>query len=158
MTTCPIGGSADTSQTALPSSRRCDMLDDVDISPAKIELPTPLRRRLQFRLRSLLVLATLLSLPFGWLGRRMEQIRHERAPDAQRIKILREIESLGSHPWAGEYGAGLSGVLLILAPRSGYLFESYGCMGLVERNYGPVRENNRRRTAIRTGRVQAIVP
>jgi len=122
------------------------MLTDVDTPSAKpVETPKPNRRWLQFRLRSLLVLATVLCVPLGWLGHRMEQVRREQAPATRRLKILNELESLGSHPWAGEYRKGLGlGISLILAPKSGYLYQSYSCMGLHEQNYGYVRESNGR--------------
>jgi hypothetical protein len=58
-----------------------------------------------------------------------------------RGKIREEIKTLGDHPWAGEYyegdGSGVN-VLLILAPKSGYVFEWHGCLGLYDRNYGAV--------------------
>jgi hypothetical protein len=60
-----------------------------------------------------------------------------------RRQIEEEIKTLGNHPWAGDYyfgdGMGVN-VLLILAPKSGYLFEWHGCMGLYDRNYGAVTE------------------
>ena len=57
------------------------------------------------------------------------------------LQIREEIKTLGNHAWAGEYyfGDGLGvNVSLILAPKSGYLFEWHGCMGLYDRNYGAV--------------------
>jgi hypothetical protein len=58
-----------------------------------------------------------------------------------RLQIREEIKTLGNHVWAGEYyfGDGLGvNVSLIIAPKSGYLFEWHGCMGLYDRNYGAV--------------------
>ncbi len=63
------------------------------------------------------------------------------AAEQLRQKIKEEIQSLGKHPWAGEYyyGDGLGvNVSFMLAPQSGYLFEWHGCLGLYDRNYGPV--------------------
>ena len=58
-----------------------------------------------------------------------------------RKNIQAEITTLKEHEWAGEYyeGDGLGvNVSLILAPKSGFLFEWHGCMGLYDRNYGAV--------------------
>ncbi|MFH1038275.1 MAG: hypothetical protein V1789_06375 [PVC group bacterium] len=64
-----------------------------------------------------------------------------------REKIPAEIKTLGDHAWAGEYyhgdGRGVN-VSLLLAPKSGYLFEWHGCLGLYDRNYGAVSEANGR--------------
>lgn len=62
---------------------------------------------------------------------------------AQQIKA--EVESLGNHPWAGEYyhGDGLGvNVTFMLAPQSGFLFEWHGCLGLYDRNYGEIACTN----------------
>jgi hypothetical protein len=113
--------------------------------------PMRKRQRLQFRLRSALLLVALLGVPLAWLGREMELVRREQAADQAAAKlrqaILDEIESLGGHEWAGDYyyGDGLGvNVSLMLAPKSGYLFEWNGCMGLYDRNYGPVDFSNGR--------------
>lgn len=71
----------------------------------------------------------------------------EETAKALRIKIQDEIKTLGNHAWAGEYyhgdGMGVN-VTLVLAPKSGYVFEWHGCLGLYDRNYGTVTENNGR--------------
>ncbi|MEN6450205.1 MAG: hypothetical protein ABFC96_06925 [Thermoguttaceae bacterium] len=58
-----------------------------------------------------------------------------------RKSIEAEIKTLKKHDWAGQYyeGDGLGvNVSLGLAPKSGFLFEWHGCMGLYDRNYGAV--------------------
>jgi hypothetical protein len=60
-------------------------------------------------------------------------------------QIRAEIATRKGPSWAGEYynGDGLGvNVSLLLAPRSGYLFEWHGCLGLYDRNYGAVTETN----------------
>lgn len=65
----------------------------------------------------------------------------EKSAKAKRERILAEIKKLGDHDWAGEYysgdGMGVN-TSLTLAPRSGYVFEWHGCLGLYDRNYGDV--------------------
>jgi hypothetical protein len=64
-----------------------------------------------------------------------------------RQQIQAEIGQLKGHAWAGEYreGDGLGvNISLILAPKSGYLFEWHGCLGLYDRNYGAVTNRNGR--------------
>jgi hypothetical protein len=63
----------------------------------------------------------------------------EKTADRLRQEISAEIASLKDHPWAGKYyeGDGLGvNVSLAIAPKSGYVFEWHGCMGLYDRNYG----------------------
>ena len=58
-----------------------------------------------------------------------------------REEIRAEIKVLGPHDWAGEYyqGDGLGeNVPFAIAPKSGYVFEWHGCLGLYDRNYGAV--------------------
>lgn len=103
--------------------------------------PTLNRRRLQFCLRSLLLLVTVACLSLGWLGRKFELWRREHIAEIVRPIILDEIKSLKDHPWAGEYycGDGLGvNISVVVAPKSGYLYEWHGCGGLYDRNYGPV--------------------
>jgi hypothetical protein len=60
---------------------------------------------------------------------------------ARKEAILEEIKQLGDHERAGVYfaGDGLgANTLLTLAPRTGYVFEWHGCLGVYDRNYGPV--------------------
>lgn len=118
------------------------MLTDVNQPSAElVKLPTPDQRRLQFRLRSLLLLVTIACLFFGWFGRRFELRRRERIAETLRPIILDEIASLKSHPWAGEYysGDGLGvNISVVVAPKCGYLYEWRGCLGLYDRNYGPI--------------------
>lgn len=64
-----------------------------------------------------------------------------KAAEALRQQAREEIKTLGNHEWAGEYywGDGLGvNVSLVLAPKSGYVFEWHGCCGLYDRNYGAV--------------------
>lgn len=59
--------------------------------------------------------------------------------------ILAEIKKLKSHEWAGEYyaGDGLGvNTSVVIAPKSGYVFEWHGCLGLYDRNYGSVTWTN----------------
>lgn len=60
-------------------------------------------------------------------------------------KIQAEIKILGNHPWAGEYylgdGMGVN-VHFSISPKTGYVFEWHGCMGLYDRNYGAVTAKN----------------
>ncbi|MHC4756090.1 MAG: hypothetical protein ACYTBP_13210 [Planctomycetota bacterium] len=58
-----------------------------------------------------------------------------------REEIRSEIKVLGRHDWAGEYyqGDGLgANISFSIAPKSGYVFEWHGCLGLYDRNYGAV--------------------
>jgi len=58
-----------------------------------------------------------------------------------RAEIRDEIKALGGHAWAGEYYYGhdhVAKVTLILAPKTGYLFEWYGGLDLCDRNYGAI--------------------
>ncbi len=58
-----------------------------------------------------------------------------------RRNIQAEIKGLPDHEWAGDYyqGDGLGeNISLLLAPKSGYLYEWRGCLGLYDRNYGAV--------------------
>ena len=59
----------------------------------------------------------------------------------RRAEIKTEIESLGDHPWAGEYysGDGLGvNVSIVPVPKAGFTFMWHGCLGLYDLNYGPV--------------------
>ncbi|MEN6405273.1 MAG: hypothetical protein ABFC77_02260 [Thermoguttaceae bacterium] len=65
----------------------------------------------------------------------------EKTAAEYRKNIQAELKTLKTHEWAGEYyeGDGLGeNVSLVLAPKSGFLFEWHGCMGLYDRNYGTV--------------------
>jgi hypothetical protein len=67
----------------------------------------------------------------------------EQAANSKRNRIRAKIETLGDHPWAGEYyeGDGLgANIVVILAPEAGYVYEWHGCLGLYDRNYGSVTE------------------
>lgn len=67
--------------------------------------------------------------------------------NSKRQEILDEIKNLKDHEWAGTYyaGDGLGvNTSIVLAPKSGYVFEWYGCMGLYDRNYGAVTWANGR--------------
>src|SRR5438270_7328646 len=59
-------------------------------------------------------------------------------------EIRRELKGIShQNSWAGEYyfgdARGVNGTLL-LAPRSGFIFEWEGCLGLYDRNYGAAIE------------------
>lgn len=80
-----------------------------------------------------------------------EEAKHskeaERTAKNMRGKILSEIKKLGDHEWAGEYyaGDGLGvNTYMVVAPKSGYVFEWHGCLGLYDRNYGTVAWTNNR--------------
>jgi hypothetical protein len=67
--------------------------------------------------------------------------------DHLRVKIASELKALPNHPWAGEYyaGDGLGvNMSLDLAPKSGFVFEWHGDVGLYDRNYGSVDWTNNR--------------
>src|SRR5690242_13014799 len=65
--------------------------------------------------------------------------------EARRKRINHEVKNLKDHPWAGNYyeGDGLGvNVNLSLAPKSGFSFTWYGCLGLYDLNYGPAVESD----------------
>ena len=77
--------------------------------------------------------------------KRSAAMEHFAKRRAQEIEA--EIERLDDHPWAGKYyyGDGLGvNVTFFVAPDAGYLFEWHGCMGLYDRNYGAVQEDDGR--------------
>ena len=64
-----------------------------------------------------------------------------RVAQEKREAIRAEIEDLHRNAWAGEYycGDGLgANEYLSIAPENGYVFEFRGCLGVYDRNYGPV--------------------
>ena len=68
--------------------------------------------------------------------------RHRAAMEARRRRILDEIEALGEHDWAGVYssGGGYTGFTLCIAPKSGAVWRSWGCMGTYDLNHGDIVE------------------
>jgi hypothetical protein len=65
----------------------------------------------------------------------------------KRQAILAEIKGIEGNEWAGEYyaGDGLGvNTSVVIAPKSGYVFEWHGCLGLYDRNYGDVTWTNGR--------------
>jgi len=73
--------------------------------------------------------------------------RAERTAKRMRKQIVSELKTLPDHPWAGEYyaGDGLGvNTSLSIAPKSGFVFEWHGCLGLYDRNYGAVVSTNDR--------------
>lgn len=71
----------------------------------------------------------------------------ERTANSKRSEILTEIRNLKNHEWAGDYyaGDGLGvNTSFVISPKSGYVFEWHGCMGLYDRNYGAVTFTNGR--------------
>jgi len=69
----------------------------------------------------------------------------ESGADRLRKNIASELKALPDHPWAGEYyaGDGLGvNMSLSIAPKSGFVFEWHGCLGLYDRNYGAVTSAN----------------
>lgn len=73
-----------------------------------------------------------------------EPIDTERsAAETRRNKILRELEDLGDHEWAGIYtcGDGLGmNVAIYVAPKGGFTYTWDGCMGLYDVNHGDILE------------------
>ena len=62
-----------------------------------------------------------------------------------RKKIHEELSNLEADHWAGRYyfGDGLGvNVSLDIAPKTGFVFEWHGCLGLYDRNYGKVQEKD----------------
>lgn len=71
----------------------------------------------------------------------------DKTAKARREAILAEIKKRGTHDWAGEYFAGDGrgvNIALTVAPRSGYVFEWNGCLGLYDRNYGALTSTDGR--------------
>jgi hypothetical protein len=71
----------------------------------------------------------------------------EKTAKQRRAAISEELKTLGDHQWAGEYyfGDGLGvNVGFAVAPKSGYLFEWHGCLGLYDRNYGTATQKGDR--------------
>lgn len=74
-----------------------------------------------------------------------EETAREYGEREDRIKA--ELEALGNHEWAGNYylGDGLGvNISLTLGPKSGFVFDWHGCLGLYDRNFGRVREEDGR--------------
>lgn len=67
----------------------------------------------------------------------------EKKVEEIREAVDREVATLDATHWAGRYyygdGRGLN-VYLAIAPKSGFAFESHGCLGLWGRNYGSIQE------------------
>jgi len=62
-------------------------------------------------------------------------------------QVVEEAQQLGKNHWAGLYyqGDGLGvNIQLDIAPKAGFAFEWQGCLGLYDRNYGTVKEDNGR--------------
>jgi len=100
------------------------------------------------RLQLALMMAILLSAaaPAGADDEERFSPKAEEVGNAKREEIRAEVQVLGSHGWAGEYyaGDGLGvNTTLLLVPRSGYVFEWHGCLGLYDRNYGSVDSTER---------------
>lgn len=80
------------------------------------------------------------------VGQQRKQSREtEAAWKRQEAKIDAELADLKEHPWAGQYyfGDGLGvNARLKLAPKSGVVFIWTGCLGVYDRNYGKVIEDN----------------
>jgi len=73
--------------------------------------------------------------------------KSEQTAKKLRQEIRAEIATLTGHEWAGTYyeGDGLGvNISLDIAPKSGYLFEWHGCLGLYDRNCGAVTASNGR--------------
>ena len=69
------------------------------------------------------------------------------AAESKKELIDQELNALKGPPWAGRYyyGDGLGvNVHLSLAPRAGFEFTWYGCLGLYDLNYGSVVEKEGR--------------
>lgn len=69
----------------------------------------------------------------------------EKAAEAKSAQVRAENQTLNGHDWSGEYYAGDGmGVnqSLILSPKTGYVFEWHGCLGLYDRNLGAIEEKD----------------
>jgi hypothetical protein len=89
---------------------------------------------------AVLVVARNGHLPIGKFSNRSQA-----AAESRRALINQELNTLKGHPWAGRYyyGDGLGvNVNLSLAPKSGFEFTWYGCLGLYDLNYGGVVEKD----------------
>jgi hypothetical protein len=74
-------------------------------------------------------------------------MRAESTANGLREQIASECKGLHNHMWAGKYyeGDGLCvNVSFDFAPKSGFVFEWHGCVGLYDRNYGSVNWTNNR--------------
>jgi hypothetical protein len=96
--------------------------------------------RLGNRLKPGLPLFLVLVLGCRGIAGDSEQAKHsaiaDSAANSKRQSILEEIRKLQDHEWAGEYytGDGLgANISLAIAPKSGYVFEWDGCMGLYDK-------------------------
>jgi len=100
----------------------------------------------QFSLSDFLVVVSLIGVGcalFATDGCKAQKLRSaaEVAAKERRAKIAVEVGQLSEPEWAGDYyyGDGLGvNVSLSLAPESGFVFEWHGCLGLYDRNLGPV--------------------
>lgn len=77
----------------------------------------------------------------------LERLSATAAAEARyrRERILEEIEALPESSWAGTYsfGDGLCvNASLVIAPKSGFVFEWVGCLGCYDRNWGDVVEQD----------------
>lgn len=62
-----------------------------------------------------------------------------------RAAIDREAAQFGEEHWAGNYyeGDGMgANISLAIAPKAGFAYEWHGCLGLYDRNYGPVTDRD----------------
>ncbi|HKD99948.1 MAG TPA: hypothetical protein VKE69_02985 [Planctomycetota bacterium] len=86
-----------------------------------------------------------------WCERRCEIERASDGFDGEELSkaserlesIEKELASIGDHPWAGVYACGDGmdfNVRIHVAPRGGFVFASYGCLGLYGFNHGDVAE------------------
>jgi hypothetical protein len=74
-----------------------------------------------------------------------DQFKEPEVLEVRRKQIRRELGGALVPEWAGEYyyGDGLgTNVSVQLAPRTGFVFTWYGCMGLYAKNYGAVESRN----------------
>jgi hypothetical protein len=79
------------------------------------------------------------------LWQQKQSAESEAAAGSVRRRAERQAAALKDHPWAGSYyyGDGLGvNVSLTLSPRAGFVFEWRGCLGLYDRNFGPVLESD----------------
>jgi hypothetical protein len=61
-----------------------------------MELENPRRRWFRFRLRTLLIMVTLLSVPLGWVGWELDQRRREKAVVSWVEEMGRAVSQHGS--------------------------------------------------------------
>ena len=100
-------------------------------------------------MRRLQLLAAALFLPLSAHGEGQDRFSSQtkRAAQLQKEAIASEARLLRDQDWVGEYyegdGTGVN-VSLALAPKSGFVFEWQGCLGIYDRNLGAIEVDGSR--------------